>query len=62
MLGMSVTIGLSVNGCSGACVEAKDLCEVCEAPNAANCGRFDELSSDQCEKEIQGYEANCPEA
>ena len=62
MLGMGVTIGVSANGCSGACAEARDLCETCEVPEFANCERFDDLSSDQCEKEVQGYEANCPDA
>jgi hypothetical protein len=62
MLGMAVTIGLSTNGCSGACDEARDLCEVCEVDEFANCERFDDLSSDQCEQEIEVYEANCPDA
>lgn len=62
ILGMGVTIGLSAPGCSGACAEAKDLCESCEVPEIGNCDRFDDLSSDQCEQEIEGYEANCPDA
>ncbi len=61
-LAMSVTIGLSATGCSGSCAEAKDLCESCEVPEFGNCDRFDELSSEQCEAEVEGYEANCPDA
>ncbi len=62
LLGMAVTIGFSATGCVGVCDDAKELCQVCEVPEFANCERFDELSSDQCEAEIAGYEANCPDA
>jgi hypothetical protein len=62
MLVMGVTIGLSTNGCSGACAQAEDLCETCEVPEFAKCNRFDDLTTEQCEAEITVYEANCPDA
>ncbi len=55
-------VGLSSAGCSSACAEARDLCEVCEVQAIANCDRFDDLDSDACEQAITAYESNCPDA
>jgi hypothetical protein len=45
-------------GCSGACANAKDLCEQCELA-VDTCDRFDDYSSDQCQAAVDAYEASC---
>ena len=44
--------------CSGACANAKDLCEQCELA-VEKCDRFDDLSYDQCQAAVDTYEASC---
>jgi hypothetical protein len=45
-------------GCSGACANAKDLCEQCEL-NTERCKRFDDLPADDCQAAVDTYEASC---